>query len=83
MIRNLRRRMERVELQVSEKRTLMRERVERIARRMGADLATSEIEDMAARLVGTTGRIQAWHRAGLTDVQILERLEHERDGGAL
>jgi hypothetical protein len=59
----------------------MRERLGRVAQRMGAALTASEMDDMATRHIGTPTRIQAWHRAGLTDVQILERLARGIDGG--
>jgi hypothetical protein len=81
MTQSQRRRLDRLEVVVSEQRRLMRERVERVAQRLGATLTASEMDDVAARHMRTPARIQAWRRAGLTDVQILERLERGLGGG--
>jgi hypothetical protein len=77
MNQGMQRRLDRVETTVSEQRQRMRARVEAVAQRMGATLSASEMEEIADRHMGTPARIQAWHRAGLTDVQILERLTPE------
>lgn len=81
MTKNMRRRLDRLDGVVSVQRRLMRERVERAAQRLGGVISPADTDVLVTRHMGTPSRIQAWHRAGLTDVQILERLELERDGG--
>jgi len=81
MNQGIQRRLGRAETAVSEQRERMRARVERVVLRMGAELSAAEIDDLAGRLVGTPARIRALRQAGLADDRILERLEHQIDGG--
>ena len=56
-----------LEQAASAARRRMRERVERIARRLGGSIAPGDADVLAVRHMGTPARIQAWHRAGLTE----------------